>query len=232
MESNITHKENETLNVLKIGCVRLDELEEMVKAFRLMNQNSRRKRVVITRENIHDPYNRVIVEKARDIDVSTVKLINRFYKGDKEFRVFCPVEGIAIVSDQLHDQTASFTNSIINQVMNIGGGIYQAFIDHVNSFEDLFCLLEKGLSPKLVISGVVSDEKQQHENTIIKELKTFDPHLRFLDVVHSRLKPEQLIKGSPSVLISENDEKSWQKFVLKVIDIYTRPYFMEELRMR
>lgn len=219
------HKEN----ILNIGIATLRELEEMVKAFRLMNQYAQRKRFVISREDIRDPDGNILVEKARDFTIPALKLLQRIYKGDHFMKIFSPEEGIAVISDARTEYGKAFSESLNRQVINIGGGVYEAFIDSLNSLHDLFALFRKGHSPKLVVIGYLSVKSLQAELDMFSELKRFDPYLRFLDILHADVKPKSFIRDVPNFMIDEKDEKTWHKFVIRLIREYTKPYFVEEI---
>ncbi|NDK07133.1 hypothetical protein LKM2_3130 [Leptospira kirschneri serovar Mozdok] len=73
-------------NVLKIGYCSLDEIEEKVKAFRVMNQGATKKRYIITREPVLDSSGKTILTKAAEIDISAAKLLRRHFKGSQMFK--------------------------------------------------------------------------------------------------------------------------------------------------
>ena len=58
-ETELNRKSRE--NILKIGFNTLSEIEEKVKSFRIMNQNAAKRRYIITRENIRDNSQKVIL---------------------------------------------------------------------------------------------------------------------------------------------------------------------------
>ena len=86
-------------NILKIGYNSLYEIEEKVKAFRVMNQNAAKKRFIISRENIRDNVGKILLQKASEIDLSATMLLRRKFKPDTVFKIFQPDEGIVIISD-------------------------------------------------------------------------------------------------------------------------------------
>jgi hypothetical protein len=169
-ESEASKKSRE--NVLKIGYCSLDELEEKVKAFRIMNQNAVKKRYIITREPVTDPNGKLIINKAQEIDVSVAKLLRRHFKGDYVIKTFQPDEGIVIISDMDSPEGISFTMDIVTQIMNLGGGAYEGFIDRVDSFTDFIELLKKNLFPKLIIVGYIPKDKIQNETINFCKSKT------------------------------------------------------------
>ena len=87
-------------NPLRIGVSTLDELEEKIKAFRIMNQSALKKRFIMSREDVRVPTNRdPLLTKGEEIDISRAKLLRRHFGGEQEFKCFQPDEGIVIVSD-------------------------------------------------------------------------------------------------------------------------------------
>ncbi|HMU85022.1 MAG TPA: hypothetical protein PKC35_16870, partial [Leptospiraceae bacterium] len=70
-------------NPLRIGVCSLDELEEKVKAFRIMNQTALKKRYVLSREDIITSAGEMIVQKRSEVDISRAKLMRRHFQGDK-----------------------------------------------------------------------------------------------------------------------------------------------------
>lgn len=224
MEDN-NHKQE---NILKVGVARADTLDDMVRSFRLMNRHSNRRRFVVAREDVRDGHDNIIVEKAKDIDIPVVKQFQRSFDSSTEFKIFSSDEGLAIVTNSEAEYGKDFSRSLINQVVNIGGGIYKPFIDIVQSFHELFALFQKGLSPKLIIVGYIPVKNIGPEVNMYNELKRHDQYIRYLDVLHSELKPRSFIKGVPQFMLDIQDEKAWHKFVLKLIHEYTKPYFMED----
>ncbi|MCC5815898.1 MAG: hypothetical protein JJT78_14180 [Leptospira sp.] len=216
-------------NVLKIGYCSLDELEEKVKAFRVMNQNASKKRYIITREPIVDSNGKIILQKAQEIDVSAAKLLRRHFKGDYVIKTFQPDEGIVIISDMDTPEGISFTMDIVTQIMNLGGGAYEGFIDRVDSFNDFIELLKKNLFPKLIIVGYIPKEKLQSETINFVRIKRIDNYIRVVELTHSAYKQQPYFPKMRQVAISQEDPKSWGRFVIEIIREYTRPYFVEEI---
>ena len=171
-ETDIGKRKRE--NVLKIGYSTLDEIEDKVKAFRVMNQNAVKKRYLLTRDPIMDSQGKVIVPKAQEIDVSAAKLLRRHFKGGDMFKVFQPDEGIVIISDMSTMEGVSFSMDIVTQIMNLGGGAYEGFIDRVDSFEEFIVLLKKNLFPRMIIVGFLPKEKIQTEIINFVKVKRLD----------------------------------------------------------
>lgn len=217
------------INILRIGVANLKELEELVKAFRLMNQYSQRKRFVVSREDLRDVYGNVIVEKAHDINISIVKLLQRNFKTETDFKIFSSDEGIAIITDAESSFAREFSLQLITTIENIGGGIYKPFIDVVPSFYELFKLFEKGLSPKMAVVGYIPVKNVAQEVNIYNEIKKYDPYIRMLDIIHDDFKPKSFLKGA-TLFHFDNDPKVWHRLIMKVIQEYTKPYFMEQIR--
>jgi len=227
-ETDISKRKRE--NVLKIGFATLDEIEEKVKAFRVMNQNAVKKRYIITRDPIFEPGGtKPLLQKAQEIDVSAAKLLRRHFKGSDQFKVFQPDEGIVIISDMTTMEGVSFSMDIVTQIMNLGGGSYEAFIDRVDNFEDFIELLKKNLFPRLIIVGYLPKEKIQNEIINFVKVKRIDNYLRAIELTHSVFKPQANFPKIKQVLISQEDPRSWGRFVVEIVREYTRPYFVEEV---
>jgi hypothetical protein len=215
-------------NILKIGSNTLAEIEEKVKAFRVMNQNAAKKRFIITREAIKDNSGKVILPKAAEIDISATMLLRRKFKSDTVFKIFQPDEGIVIISDMTTMEGVTLTMDIVTQIMNLGGGAYEGFIDRVDSFTDFINHLKKALFPKLIIIGYIPKEKIQTEMINFVRVKRIDNYLRALEVSHSIYKPTGYFPKIKQVAITD-DQRSWGRFVVDIIREYTKPYLTEEL---
>jgi len=227
-ESEISKRRRE--NVLKIGFATLDEIEEKVKAFRVMNQNAIKKRYIISRDPIFEPGTaKILLQKAQEIDVSATKLLRRHFKGSDQFKVFQPDEGLVIISDMSTMEGVGFSMDIVTQIMNLGGGAYEGFIDRVDSFEDFIELLKKNLFPRLIIVGYVPKERLQNEIINFVKVKKIDNYLRAIELTHSLHKPGSYFPKIKQVLISQEDARSWGRFVVEIVREYTRPYFVEEV---
>lgn len=217
-------------NILKIGFCTLDEIEEKVKSFRIMNQNAVKKRYLITREDIKDSSGRIVIPKAAEIDVSIAKLLRRNFKGDTPFKTFQPDEGIVIISDMATVEGVSLTMDIVTQIMNLGGGAYEGFIDRVDSFTEFLSHLKKALFPKLIIIGYIPKEKIQNELINFVRVKRVDNYLRSLEITHSSLKPTGYFPKIRQISIVQDDPKTWGRFVIDIIREYTKPYLVEEVQ--
>ncbi|MCB1146372.1 MAG: hypothetical protein KDK38_06185 [Leptospiraceae bacterium] len=215
-------------NVLKIGNSTLKELEEKVKAFRTINLNVRKRRFIIARENITDNSGNIIVKKGEDIDLSKVMLLKRHFRQDQAIKTFQPDEGIVIISDMSSPQGIQFSMDIVTQVMNIGGGAYEAFIDRVDSFKELLGLYNKALFPRMVLIGFVAADKVQEEMAGFHVISKADPYIRMLEIVHSTLKTTQVIPRIRAIPIQQDDRDSWKRFIVEIIQEYTKPYSIEE----
>jgi hypothetical protein len=179
-ETELNRKSRE--NILKIGFNTLSEIEEKVKSFRIMNQNAAKRRYIITRENIRDNSQKVIIPKAAEIDISATMLLRRQFKGDTIFKTFQPDEGIVIISDMATMEGVTLTMDIVTQIMNLGGGAYEGFIDRVDSFTDFINHLKKALFPKLIIIGYIPKERIQSEMINFVRVKRIDNYLRTLEL--------------------------------------------------
>lgn len=216
-------------NVLKIGFATLDEIEEKVKAFRVMNQNAIKKRYIITRDPIFDGNGKTLLQKAQEIDVSAAKLLRRHFKGSDSFKVFQPDEGLVIISDMTTMEGVTFSMDIVTQIMNLGGGAYEGFIDRVDNFEDFNTLLKKNLFPRMIIIGYLPKEKIQTEIINFVKVKRIDNYIRALELTHTLHKPASYFPKVKQVNISQEDPRSWGRFVVEIVREYIRPYFVEEV---
>jgi hypothetical protein len=225
-ETELNRKSRE--NILKIGFNTLSELEEKVKSFRIMNQNAAKRRYIITRENIRDNNQKIIIPKAAEIDISATMLLRRQFKGDTILKTFQPDEGIVIISDMATMEGVTLTMDIVTQIMNLGGGAYEGFIDRVDSFTDFINHLKKALFPKLIIIGYIPKERIQSEMINFVRVKRIDNYLRTLELTHSVHKPHGYFPKIKQVPINE-DPKSWGRFVVEIVREYTKPYLIEQV---
>lgn len=225
-ETELNRKNRE--NILKIGFNTLSEIEEKVKSFRIMNQNAAKRRYIITRENIRDNTQKIIIPKAAEIDISATMLLRRQFKGDTIFKTFQPDEGIVIISDMATMEGVTLTMDIVTQIMNLGGGAYEGFIDRVDSFTDFINHLKKALFPKLIIIGYIPKERIQSEMINFVRVKRIDNYLRTLEITHSIHKPAGYFPKIKQVPITE-DPKSWGRFVVEIVREYTKPYLIEQV---
>ncbi len=225
-ETELNRKSRE--NILKIGFNTLSEIEEKVKSFRIMNQNAAKRRYIITRENIRDNNQKIIIPKAAEIDISATMLLRRQFKGDTILKTFQPDEGIVIISDMATMEGVTLTMDIVTQIMNLGGGAYEGFIDRVDSFTDFINHLKKALFPKLIIIGYIPKERIQSEMINFVRVKRIDNYLRTLELTHSVHKPHGYFPKIKQVPINE-DPKSWGRFVVEIVREYTKPYLIEQV---
>ena len=216
-------------NVLKVGFCTLEEVEEKVKSFRIMNANSRKKRYLISREDILDMHGSVILKKTQEIDIPVAKLLRRHFKQDKVLKTFQPDEGILIISDMSDPDGISMTMDIVTQIMNLGGGAYEGFIDRVDSFKEFGELLKKTLFPRLVIIGYLPKSRIMEDKTNFVQIKKIDPFLRFMELTHTVYKPAAIFPNIKQMSISQEDPKSWGRFVVDIIKEYTRHYLVEDV---
>lgn len=217
-------------NILRIGSSSLTELEEKVKALRTINLNVKKRRFVISREDIKLTSGEVLVAKGSDIDISKVMLLKRHFKPDHQVKTFQPDEGIVLVSDMSTPVGIQFSMDLVTQVMNIGGGAYEAFIDRVDSFKEFAALYNKALFPKLAIVGYVPPQadRLKEELAFYQLIARTDPYIRMLEIMHTSIKPQPFIPRMRSLTINPEDRDSWKRFILEVITEYTKAYSLEE----
>lgn len=217
-------------NPLKIGVCTLDELEEKVKAFRVMNQSALKKRFLLAREELRTTGGEIILQKSGEIDISKAKLLRRHLNGEYVLKSFQPDEGLVIVSDMSSMEGISLSMDLVTQVMNIGGGAYEGFIDRVDSFGDFLNLLKKALFPKLVVIGYLPAERLEMERMNFARAKRIDQYIRVIELTHAIQKPSAYFPKVKQVHIdTQADPKSWGRFIVEIVREYTKPYFVEEI---
>jgi hypothetical protein len=155
-------------------------------------------------------------------------LLRRKFKGDSVFKTFQPDEGIVIISDMASPEGVGLTMDIVTQIMNLGGGAYEGFIDRVDSFTDFINHLKKALFPKLIIIGYIPQERLQSEIINFVRVKRIDNYLRVLELTHSSLKPVGYFPKIKQIAITD-DPRSWGRFVVDIIREYTKPYLIEQV---
>ncbi len=215
-------------NPLRIGVCNLDELEEKVKAFRIMNQSALKKRYILSREVVTAPGGSILLSKSAEIDISRAKLLRRHFGSDDAFKTFQPDEGIVIISDMSSPEGISLSMDIVTQIMNIGGGAYEGFIDRVDSFTDFLNLLKKALFPKLLIIGYIPPERLEMEKINFVRAKRVDHYVRAIELTHSTTKTQPYFPKIKQVHIDTGDAKSWGRFIIEIVREYTKPYFVED----
>lgn len=215
-------------NPLRIGVCTLDELEEKIKAFRIMNQSALKKRYILSRDLVKAPGGEVILQKSSEIDISRAKLLRRHFMGSQVFKSFQPDEGIVIISDMSSMEGISLSMDLVTQIMNLGGGAYEGFIDRVDSFTDFLNLLKKALFPKLIIIGYLPPDRLEMERINFVRARRVDHYIRALELTHTVQKPHPYFPKIKQVHIDTNDPKSWGRFIIEVVREYTKPYFVED----
>ena len=213
-------------NVLRIGISTLDGIEEKIKAFLAMNLNARKKRYLVSRADVLNDGRKFILKKGDEIDVAKAKLLRRSFKGNHTFKTFQPDEGIVLVSDMSSRGGLGLSVDLVTQVMNIGRGAYEAFVDRVDSFSELYRLFQKNLFPKLVIVGYLPLESLDRERNMYNTISKEDPYIRFMEVIHSVFKPTAVLSELKRVQISTEDPNSWKRFIQETIQEYKKPYFV------
>ena len=215
-------------NPLRIGTCTLDELEEKIKAFRIMNQSALKKRYLLSREILRSPTNELILQKSTEIDISRAKLLRRHFAGEYTLKTFQPDEGIVIVSDMSSMEGISLSMDMVTQMMNLGGGAYEGFIDRVDSFTDFLNLLKKALFPKLIVIGFLPQDRLEMERINFVRARKVDAYIRVIELTHVIQKPKSYFPKLKQVMIDTNDPKSWGRFIIEVVREYTKPYFIED----
>jgi len=218
----------ESNNILKIGVSSISELEEKIKAFRAINLNVKKRRYILSRETLLDFRQQIIIKKSDEFDYAKIMFLKRD-KTKTFYKTFQPDEGIVILSDMSSPVGIQMSMDLVTQVMNIGGGAYEAFIDRIDSFKEMSTLLSKALFPKLILVGYISDEKKKEELAYYNIIRKLDPYIRILEITHSTIKPNQIIEKARQVHIVPEEKDSWKRFIVEIINEYTRPYSLEGL---
>ncbi|MCS7205924.1 MAG: hypothetical protein NZ853_09510 [Leptospiraceae bacterium] len=217
-------------NPLRMGINTLDELEEKVKALRILNLSSLKKRFIISREDVYIPdSDQKILEKGKEIDVNSIKLLRKYFSGDTIFKTFQPDEGIVIVSDMNKRESISLSMDIITQLMNLGKGAYEGFIDRVDNFEECLYLLKKTLFPRLMLIGYINPEDLENEKLNLVRIRRIDHYIRIIEVLHKKLKPYPLFPKIKNIMIDPDQPDTWNQFILQIIQEYNKGYLVEEL---
>lgn len=215
-------------NPLRIGICTLDELEEKVRSFRIMNQSALKKRYILSREQVMSQSNDKILGKSEEIDISKAKLLRRNFSGGHTFKTFQPDEGIVIISDMGSMEGISLGMDIVTQIMNIGGGAYEGFIDRVDSFGDFLNLLKKALFPRLILIGYIPQDRLDHEKLNFIRSRRIDNYIRAIEITHTTIKPRPYFPQIKQVHINPEDSKSWGRLIVEIVREYTKHYFIED----
>jgi len=214
-------------NPLRVGISTLDELEEKVKAFRIINLSSLKKRFIISREDVLNPETgEKILEKGKEIDVNRIKQLRKYFEGNQIFKTFQPDEGIVLISDMNRKESIPFSMDVLTQLMNLGKGAYEGFIDRVDNFEECLNLLKKTLFPRLMIIGYLPYENIDNERLNLVRIRRVDHYIRIVEVVHTKYKAIPHFPKIKTLTIEAGNPKSWNKFLLEVIQEYNRGYLV------
>lgn len=224
---NFSHLDQD--NPLRIGINTLDELEEKVKAFRIMNLSSLKKRFLLSRENIYIPNSdQIIIEKGKEIDIHKVKLLRKYYEGNHIFKTFQPDEGIVLISDMNSKESIPLSMDILTQLMRIGKGAYEGFIDRVENFEECLKLIKKTLFPKLMIIGYLNIDNLENEKLNLIRIRRMDQYIRIIEVLHKKIKPIPYFPKLKNIFLDIDESKKFNRFILEIIQEYNKGYLVEE----
>jgi len=214
-------------NPLRIGISTLDELEEKVKAFRVINLSSLKKRFIISREDVLNPETgEKILEKGKEIDVNRIKQLRKYFEGNQIFKTFQPDEGIVLISDMNRKESIPLSMEVLTQLMNLGKGAYEGFIDRVDNFEECLNLLKKTLFPRLMIIGYLPYENIDNERLNLVRIRRVDHYIRIVEVIHTKYKPIPHFPKIKTLTIESGNPKSWNRFLLEIIQEYNRGYLV------
>ena len=122
----------------------------------------------------------------------------------------------------------SLSMDIVTQMMNLGGGAYEGFIDRVDSFSEFLNLLKKALFPKLIIVGFLPPGRLETEQLNFVRIRRVDHYIRAIELTHSIHKPRPYFPKLKQVHIESGDQRSWARFIVEVVREYTKSYFVED----
>ncbi|MDH5655325.1 MAG: hypothetical protein OEZ34_05425 [Spirochaetia bacterium] len=215
-------------NPLRIGIASLQELEEMMKSYRIMNHSCLKRRYIMSRENVEDEEGKVFLEKGDDITSIHLKKMRRKERGHVISKIFLPDEGIVTVSDQITQEGKHLEQMIYHHLMRLGNKAYEAFVDRIGSIHDFLNLFTSSLFPKLILIGVVQTDLLEMERINVKRIQRLDPYLRFIEITHYQLKPFAVFQDVKNIHISQETEEEWDRILNEIIIEYTKPYFVED----
>ena len=221
MESQIQKE-----NPLQIGVCTLGQLEERISAFRVMNQSSIKKRYILSREVIDAPNGSNILKKSSEIDIASVKLLQRYFPPTKPLKIFQPDEGIVIMSSMSNPNSISFSMDIVTQILNIGGGRYEGFIERVENFSYFFNFLKKSLFPRVLLIGYLEESQVNMEKVNFLRSRKIDPFIRIIELTHNTYKKEPYFPKARQLNIDPNDSRAWSTLIIEVIREYSKPYLL------
>jgi len=164
-------------NVLKIGLSTLGEIEEKVKAFRIINPASYQKRFIVAAQEIKDKEGNILIAKGEAIDLAKVIMMRRFFAVGDVFKTYQPDVAIALVTEMNSPEGIKLSMDLVTNIMNIGRGLYQTMIERIDSLADLNTMLQgKKLFPRLIIIGHIPVEKLAHEMEMFKIIRKNEPY--------------------------------------------------------
>lgn len=220
---------DDSKNPLRMGYHTVMELEEITKAFRSMNQTGLKKRYILTAETVHNPESsRVLIEKGKEIDLSKIRILRRYFKAHDIIKTVQPDEGIMIVSDMNTQEGIEISSSIVSHLLSLGKGRYERFIDRVDSFSEFLQLLKKEIFPRLLIIGYLPADRLEMDRLNYSRVRRFDSHIRVLEVTYSPYKTNPAFPGIKQIHIQSRQEQEWDSFIQSVVREYTKPYYVED----
>jgi hypothetical protein len=214
-------------NPLRIGICSLYDLEERLKAFRLMNRKGLKKRYVLSREEVRSPEGELLLQKGQDIEIADIKRIKEKVHGSRNIKIYQPDEGIALVSDATQNEGIRMTNTILFQLQSVIGN-YSGYLDRIDSMYELLNFFRGSFFPKIILIGYMRSGMIEAEYTNLLRIHKMDGYLKFLEILHLRHKPFPYFPEIKNVTILEDTEEGGENFRLELIREYTKPYFVDE----
>jgi hypothetical protein len=217
-------------NVLRVGFSTLSEIEEKLKAFRIMNQTSLKKRYILARETRYYPYTEEsYIQKGKEISFSRIRDLKRELPSDTVLKTFQPDEGIVLISDITNNEGIYLSNELMWRLDSLQIRNYDRFMERTDSFSEFLELMKEQLFPKLIIIGYLPPDRIEMEKVNFSRVRKFDTFLRVFEVTHTVLKPQPYFPKIKQVVIDHTTGASgWSRFLAEVIREYTKPYYVED----
>ena len=217
-------------NSLNIGFCLLGELIERLRIIRSMNQITNRKRYILARKTILGKKEETLIREGAEIEITSVRLLQRYYPKDYLVPIFQSDSNITILSSMSDAAGISFSMDLVTQVMNLESGLYEKFIERV---ENLDKILHQGhprqIFSRVILAGYLAPNEIESEKAKLAELLRKDPFIRIIEVTHSQYKksPYFPLPNVQNYHISKGTLEEWRTFIHTVVKAYTQPYKLE-----
>ncbi len=218
-------------NALLCGYSSLTDIEEKLKAFRIINQSSLKKRVLLADETVfYSGTQEPLLRRGREITQVQVKELRKEYPPETIFRTIQPDEGIAVISDLTNQEGKTFTQEILRKVQGLYRPQDLRFFEHTNSFSELMELLKGTYFPKLAVIGFIPPDRTEMERVNFDRVRKFDSYLRFVELTHTIYKPQPYFPRIKQLVIDHlNEDVTWVRMLADITREYTKPYYVDEI---